>query len=195
MQKSLDLKLFSEQGFVVISDFLDRALVVEAQREIVDLQKQNKFQPAKVGKGEFNQERLDIRSDGTSWWDFQNLTSSQKKIFEKLDEIKNTMNQNFFLGLWEIEGHYAIYQPGAFYKKHLDRFQNDSKRTVSVVLFFNNDWKPEQGGQLVLDLGEKSLAIEPKAGTLVCFKSDQIPHQVLETHRQRLSFAGWFKTR
>lgn len=33
----------------------------------------------------------------------------------------------------------------------------------------------------------------PRAGTLVVFLSEDMPHEVLETQRERYSIAGWFR--
>lgn len=37
---------------------------------------------------------------------------------------------------------------GAFYRRHLDRFRDDDRRMVSAVLYLNEDWQPQDGGQL-----------------------------------------------
>jgi SM-20-related protein len=35
--------------------------------------------------------------------------------------------------------------------------------------------------------------VAPRAGTLVCFLSERIPHEVLAAHVDRISIAGWFR--
>jgi len=35
----------------------------------------------------------------------------------------------------------------------------------------------------------------PQAGTLACFLSGEIPHEVLAAQRPRMSLTGWFKQR
>jgi len=34
--------------------------------------------------------------------------------------------------------------------------------------------------------------VEPKAGTLVVFCSDRVPHEVLDTRTERMTVVGWF---
>lgn len=34
--------------------------------------------------------------------------------------------------------------------------------------------------------------VEPKGGTLVLFKSDKIPHEVLNTQSERMAVVGWY---
>ena len=68
---------------------------------------------------------------------------------------------------------------------------------MSVVLFFNDHWVDGHGGELVIvdPVTKQNVIVEPKAGTLVLFKSDCVEHEVLPTQAQRLSFAGWYRTR
>src|SRR5690606_23077857 len=102
------------------------------------------------------------------------------------------------LGLKSFEAHLAKYPPGSFYKRHIDQFQQVSYRIISCILYLNADWREGDGGELRIFLpdgkrGEKQIDIVPKAGTLVCFKSDEIPHEVLPTHKERYSFTGWMR--
>ena len=112
------------------------------------------------------------------------------------DELRQALNQAFYLGLADYESHFAHYPPGAFYQKHLDRFRDDDRRTVSAVLYLNDDWQADQGGALRLypDGGEP-LDVLPEAGTLVLFMSADLPHEVLPATRERLSLTGWFRRR
>ena len=90
------------------------------------------------------------------------------------------LNRAFFLGLEDYESHFALYPPGAFYQKHLDRFRDDDRRTLSAVFYLNADWQPEQGGALRLyPEGGGELDVLPTAGTLVLFMSAELPHEVL----------------
>jgi SM-20-related protein len=84
---------------------------------------------------------------------------------------------------------------GAFYRAHLDRFRDDDKRTVSVVLYLE-DWLPGHGGALRLHPdGGLSVDIGCPAGRMAMLLSAELLHEVLPTARQRLSIAGWFRRR
>jgi SM-20-related protein len=188
---ALDL---SQRGFFFLDTGLDGEALSLFRKEIED--HDGEFQAAKIGRSQQNLERPDIRSDRTRWWDFLSLSDTQQLLEPLFLKVKEVCNRELFLGLSELEGHYAVYEPGAFYREHLDRFQNSSRRTVSLVFFFNNDWKPEEGGTLSLrDLNGKKIDLMPEAGRFVVFLSADIPHEVQVTHRKRLSFAGWWKTR
>lgn len=184
-----------EKGYAVVPNFLGRDLVSRVQAEMRALRDQEAFSRASIGRADGVRLADEVRRDWTKWLDGNSLSEAQREIWSALEGMKEELNRSLFLGLWDFEGHYAIYPPGAFYQTHLDRFKNDSKRTVSVVFFFNSDWElPRDGGGLRLEV-EPPVTVSPEAGTLVCFLSDRIPHEVLETKRERLSFAGWLRTR
>jgi len=61
---------------------------------------------------------------------------------------------------------------------------------------------PGDGGELALyhsdqsHNGERSqsmLKVTPSMGTLVAFLSEEFPHEVLPTKRDRYAIAGWFR--
>ncbi|HKL35526.1 MAG TPA: 2OG-Fe(II) oxygenase, partial [Salegentibacter sp.] len=96
--------------------------------------------------------------------------------------------------------HYALYPEGTFYQRHLDTFQNDGRRKLSMVCYLNEeDWKPENGGELVIYSEENgfevSKAIYPMPGRVVIFESQVLEHEVKPVKTARLSITGWLKTR
>lgn len=113
----------------------------------------------------------------------------------QMESIQRAVNREFFLGLFEYEAHFACYEKGAFYKKHLDAFKENVTRRLTTVLYLNDEWTPQDGGELVIyDLDDNQLAtVAPQGGRLVVFLSEQFPHEVLPTHKERISIAGWFR--
>lgn len=100
---------------------------------------------------------------------------------------------------------YVYYPKGGFYRRHTDAVQNSASvlRSYSLLLYLNNDWKESDGGCLRIhldsggdflpDIEERNyLDVEPRGGTLVLFKSDQIPHEVLDTNAERTAIVGWY---
>lgn len=178
-------------GFVVLPDFLpanDLARDFES--------KQAAFYQARVGRGDERAERDEIRRDRILWFEPDQLTPAQEKLWSRLEELRLGLNERLFLGLWDLEGHYAFYPPGGFYRRHIDRFASSSARTVSIVFYLNQDWKQGDGGELLIYAGETDIAtIEPRAGTLVCFLSEKIEHEVSPAKMDRRSFSGWFRQR
>jgi SM-20-related protein len=62
---------------------------------------------------------------------------------------------------------------------------------LSVICYLNDQWKTEDRGSLLLYLPDGPLDILPISGRLVCFRSDQIEHEVQPATRERLSLTGW----
>ena len=77
-----------------------------------------------------------------------------------------------------------------------DRFRDDDRRTVTVVLYLNEEWQPDEGGELRLYLPDGRVHdVMPLGGSLACFMSADFPHEVLPATRERLSLTGWFRRR
>lgn len=150
--------------------------------------------PAAVGRGEGQRIREGVRGDLIHWLEPGQSVASDAYL-ALMDELRQRLNRELYLGLEDFECHFALYPPGAFYQKHLDRFHDDDRRAVSVVAYLNADWRPEQGGALRLHLAEGERDILPEGGGVVLFLSGELPHEVLPASRERLSLAGWFRRR
>ena len=185
-----------DRGWAVRADWLSatvvRQLACEARAEYAD----GAFAAAQVGSGASRGLAPQLRRDRIRWIEAVHATAAQAALLQRFEGLRLDINRTLMLGLFDLEAHFALYSPSAFYGRHVDRFQSDDTRTVSVVLYLNEDWNPSCGGQLRLEVEEgKSLDILPAGGTLVCFLSDRFPHEVLPASRERLSVAGWFKRR
>jgi SM-20-related protein len=113
-----------------------------------------------------------------------------------MESLRQALNRDLFLGLEDFESHFALYPPGAFYVRHLDRFRDNDRRTVSTVLYLNEGWLPQHGGQLRMYLKDGvEHDVQPVGGSLVVFLSGDVPHEVLPASRERLSLTGWFRRR
>lgn len=100
---------------------------------------------------------------------------------------------------------YAYYPEGGFYRRHTDAVQNSASvlRSYSLLLYLNDEWEESDGGYLRVHLdsggdflpeGEEPnyVDVKPEGGTLVLFKSEQIPHEVLDTNAERTAVVGWY---
>jgi SM-20-related protein len=151
---------------------------------------------ARIGRAVDRIERSDIRGDRTLWFDDQVHAPAERALWRALERLRMALNEATFLGLFAFEGHYALYPPGAFYRRHRDRFRDDDARILSCVLYLNETWTAADGGVLRLYLSEnRSRDVLPVGGTLVCFLADRFEHEVLPAVRERLSIAGWFRRR
>lgn len=158
--------------------------------------RQGEFEKAKVGKGIEKQRITEIRNDYILWLsDYKD----QEIVTRFLSEIYQLMEyfSNFFrISLNRYEGHYAIYPPGSFYKKHLDQFSDTSNRLISCVVYLNDDWDEKDGGQLRIyhkENGSEFTDIFPAFGKIVCFRSDCVEHEVIKTSAKRFSITGWMR--
>jgi len=149
------------------------------------------FKKAGIGKKQDLQINEAIRGDHIQWLDKNSAPGAARAYLNRLGELIQYLNQSLFLSLKDYEVHMTVYPAGTFYKRHLDQFKSDDHRKLSVICYLNNNWKEENGGQLRMYLPEQSLDVLPLAGRLVCFRSDEIEHEVLPANRERLSLTGW----
>ena len=181
-----------ERGYSVQRDFFTAAEVQVVSADIQTLNDKNEFTSASIGNNNKTREAHLVRNDKTYWVDTFSPSDAQNIILSALERIRLECNSSLFLGLFDFEGHYSIYPPQAYYRKHFDSFSDDNARVLTIVAYFNNDWKVGDGGELLLHTSPTVL-IEPIAGSLALFMSREIEHEVLETNVTRQSFSGWFK--
>ncbi len=187
----------ADEGWCVVDQFLPHALTLQLQQDCLQLRKSGNLKNAGVGIGQQLQVDRRIRGDQTFWLDQLN-NAAQKDFFHHCELLRHELNQTLFLGLEEIEAHYAHYSPGAFYRRHLDRFKTDDRRVVSMLLYLNADWQNTDAGNLriyLFDQEKTQVDIEPIFNRAVFFLSADFYHEVLPAKRDRLSIAAWFKQR
>lgn len=185
----------AEQGWSLQPAFVPQALTLQLAEECRKRDAEGALTPAGVGRGGALQVREGVRGDHIQWLE-PGQSAASDQYLQRLDELRLALNQGLYLGLEDFEGHFALYPPGAFYQKHVDRFRDDDRRTVSAVFYLNADWQAEQGGALRLYLNDGSTRdVLPQAGTLLLFLSADLPHEVLPASRERLSLTGWFRRR
>lgn len=150
------------------------------------------LQPASIGRGPARTRAADVRGDRTVWLDDPRCAAAAAAHLATLDALRSQLNRRLFLGLDDVEAHYAAYAPGAGYARHRDRFRDNDARVLSLVSYLNPDWLPAHGGQLRVHAAHGALEIMPMAGTSVCFLSE-LEHEVLPATRERLSIAAWMR--
>jgi SM-20-related protein len=185
---------WSQQN-IFLPETLTRELAGECRKRAAE----GELAPAGVGRGPFQEVREGIRGDHIQWLEAGQVEVCDRYL-ELMDSLRLALNRGLFLGLEDYESHFALYPPGAFYRKHVDRFRDDDRRMVSAVLYLNQAWLPEHGGQLRMYLnnelqGETHYDVQPTGGCLVVFLSGEIPHEVMPSTRERLSLTGWFRRR
>lgn len=178
-------------GYAIADHFLGQD-EVDVILQLDEFQsKDNNFKKAGIGQKKDLQVNEAVRGDYIQWIDHQQTPPPVQVYLARLKDLILHLNQSLFLSLKDFEIHLTIYPAGSFYKRHLDQFRSDDHRKLSVICYLNNDWREEHGGQLRMFLPNQTLDVLPLAGRLVCFRSDQIEHEVLPATRERLSITGW----
>lgn len=149
----------------------------------------NQFREAAIQNGVVST----IRSDHILWIDAQ-LQQAQIHV-NALQGLAEQLNQAFYLGIRDIEAHFACYNAGEFYALHRDNPQGKNGRMISSVFYLHEDWQSDWGGELRLqDKYDQWHIIVPKPNRIALFQSDLL-HEVLEAKQQRLSITAWLRSR
>lgn len=186
----------ASQGWTVMPQVFPAAFCKELNSWIDQQVASEAFQRAGVGKGQRHQKNDSIRSDLVLWMPDVNEDQRLRRLETLLDYLRDRLNRDLFAGLETFEGHFAIYPPGGFYKRHVDTFRDDDARKLTLLLYLNEHWKKSDGGELILEIGDQStVTIAPTMGTIVVFDSRRFPHEVTEANAERRSFTGWYKVR
>lgn len=192
-------QVLTDVGWCVTDGFLPESLVAALRRESLDLRRTGSFHQAGIGRGREHQVCPEIRGDEILWLDPGSRADAQRALLDRIEALRLALNRALLLGLFEFEGHLAIYPAGSVYRRHLDRFRGVESRTVTCVCYLNEAWSDLDGGQLRLYADplepEAGTDILPLGGRLVTFLSGDYPHEVLPARRERVSVTGWLKRR
>jgi SM-20-related protein len=185
-----------QKQYSVVDDFFSSDEVENLRSSLIQKYDEEDFKKAAIGN-QFNEVVVKaIRGDFIYWIDELKANSEEEMFLDKIQHFTNYLNRTCFLGIQEKEFHYALYPEGTFYKRHLDTFQNDDSRKLSIVCYLNDeDWKEEFGGELVIYKLEEKIAIYPLKGRMVVFESQALEHEVKPVKKERLSITGWLRTR
>lgn len=184
------------RGYAVVRDFLPTLDVDVLRAAALAHDRADAMTAAAIGRGEARAVRGSVRGDRIRWIDAAAATPAEQRLLDALDALRLAANRAMQLGLFELEAHYAIYPSGVGYARHVDRFQDDDARVLSLVLYLNAGWRADEGGALRLSMDDgRSVDIAPDGGTMVTFLAERFPHEVQAATRERISIAGWFRRR
>ena len=187
-----------KQNYSICDNFFELKLIDSLKDRLKTLHNQSELKKAAIGNKVNESISKAIRGDYIQWIDEPEANPVERLFFEAINTFKDYLNRTCFMGILHQEFHYAVYSEGTFYKRHLDTFQNDDRRKLSMVCYLNDDsWNKTNGGELVIYLkNSNEVTIHPLPGRMVIFESQLLEHEVrpvLKDHR--LSITGWFKTR
>jgi SM-20-related protein len=100
-----------ERHYAVIPNFL----LVNMQQALLQELLQNKndgfFHEANIGRGQHQARNSQIRGDSICW--LEEDFAIGKQYLAMMEQLRQQLNQDFYLGLRSFEGHYAHYQIGS----------------------------------------------------------------------------------
>lgn len=192
------LRDLADQGWSVMPNFFEPEMVAELRAECEARHAAGAFHKAGVGSGRA-EVISEIRGDAILWIEPDDPNPSVRRYLGAMEVLRENVNREFYMGLAELESHFAMYPVGAYYKKHLDRFRDDDRRALTTIVYLNRDWTEADGGQLRFwtdpDGEGEYFDVPPAGGTLVTFLSELYWHEVLPSNRLRQALTGWFKRR
>ncbi len=184
-------------GWCVLDDALPADLCAALLARATRLDREGWTEEAGIGRGQRHHTNSGIRKSAI-WW----LTAAdpaEAAYLGLMNGLRDALNRRLFLGLFDYEAHFAVYPPGGFYARHLDALKGSRNRVVTTVAYLHPDWRQEDGGALQVWAEDAPpdahpiAELAPRAGRLVVFLSEAIPHAVLPTHRSRIALPGWFR--
>lgn len=190
----------AQQKYSIVDGFFNPAEVDLLRSTLIAKHKEDAFKKAAIGNRTNELIEKSVRGDFILWMNEATAEPAECIFFQKVNDLVQYLNRTCFMGILHKEFHYALYPEGTFYKRHLDTFQNDGRRKLSMVCYLNSeDWTPENGGELSIyttkNGQEEELKIYPLPGRMVIFESQELEHEVKTVRVPRLSITGWLKTR
>jgi SM-20-related protein len=185
----------STSGISIRDQFASASDVLELRECVRARESRGNFVPARIGRQGAERRRDHIRGDFICWLS-EPLLPPERVLLQRMEHLRLQLNRDAFLGLFELELHYARYPAGAAYSRHVDQPLGSTQRKLSLVLYLNPEWKSADGGILRIHAAdERFVDVEPIAGRMVCFLTPGREHEVLQAQCERLSISGWFRGR
>ncbi len=183
-----------EKRVGIANEFLNADLAFHLKSNLVSLYEKEALKLAGLANNHALNHNEKIRSDKIFWLDKADNNHHELLFFDLIDAFVLYLNSTCFTAIKSYEFHYALYEQGAFYKRHLDQFKSNNSRVFSIIMYLNEGWIKEDGGELKVYQEQEIQIISPENQKCVFFKSNEIEHEVLVTNVSRMSITGWLKT-
>ena len=192
--------------FAVVPSFLTPTTVRAIRADMSGLKADGKFEEAGVGSGDSNRLAMNQRRCSTCHLYPDEAAAelcgagddvARQQLYDAIDSIRDSLSDFDDRPLVKTEGLYLDYPLGGFFKRHIDAAPpglglDQEWRRYSYLLYLND---VQRGGELRLYTDDDFVEVQPRAGTLVVFRSDLVEHEALETRQPRVAVAGWFSRR
>ena len=187
-----------ERGVVVLGE--DRALLLDGllgpevamavREEALAALAAGDLRPAGIGREAARVEA--IRGDFITWLDPSALVDHPAlgSVAQLFASVMETLAELAWLGARELEMQLAVYPAGGGYQRHRDNPHGRSRRRMTVI-YYANDWRPGDGGELEIREPDGARLIEPIADRLVLFRP-HLEHAVRPVLAgPRVAISGW----
>ena len=121
------------------NDFIIPSTITGLRNNIATLNASGKMKSAGIGNKNDLQNNQLIRSDKVNWIEELSTNPFEKIYLEKIWRFIHHLNKTCFTSLKTYESHYANFEQGSFYKRHLDQFKSEKGRKYSIVLYLNQN--------------------------------------------------------
>lgn len=165
------------------------ALLKAAQK----LNAQGLLDPAGMKGADKKWRNTSIRGDHRAWIHIEDihLPLEVRFLLCALDELRSELNHAAGFNCRKTESQLAMYSNGNRYARHMDTFEGGPARRLTLLYYFN-EWKKDNGGQLRLYLKDGQKDVAPVADRLLIFLSSWVEHEVLPAHAPRFAITSWF---
>jgi SM-20-related protein len=184
---------FIDNKVGIAENFLSKSLASYLKANLTNLYAGEQLLSAGTGNDKTTVHNKLVRSDKIYWLDRSHHDSHENDFFDLMDTFISHLNSTCYTGITGYEFHYTMYETGSFYTRHIDQFKNNGSRQYSMIMYLNEDWKENDGGELCIHHSDHIQNIQPVNGKSVFFKSSELEHEVLLTNKPRMSITGWLK--
>jgi Rps23 Pro-64 3,4-dihydroxylase Tpa1-like proline 4-hydroxylase len=183
------------QNRVGISNhFITKELAEDLQKNLLTLDEDDRLKMAGIGNLSDKNKEQDKRGDKIFWISNQSDEPAERAFLQQIDLFIEYLNETCYTGINAYEFHYALYETGSSYQRHVDQFKNNNDRKFSLIHYLNTHWTEDDGGELLIYHENQTDKIFPQMQKAVFFKSEDCEHAVSQSTRPRMSISGWLKT-
>lgn len=117
---------FEEHGWAISDRVILPSLTQALYQHAHQLWQQGFFKPASIGRKAGVVYDPDIRGDAICWLDEKSPASATTQFLSFTNELRQELNRHFFLCLRDQEFHFARYEPGKGYARHVDQHRGST---------------------------------------------------------------------
>jgi SM-20-related protein len=178
----------------ISNHFITKELAVCLQQNLFKLADGDRLKTAGIGNQLTQDREQNKRGDKIFWINNQSVEPSERAFLNQIDLFIEYLNDTCYTGINAYEFHYALYETGSSYQRHVDQFQNNNDRKFSLIHYLNTGWTEVEGGELLIYHENTTEKIFPELQKAVFFRSEDCEHEVSRSTRPRLSISGWLKS-